>query len=144
MLPHNVYSFWADASGRVYTFESIGRTRLTKKVIFTAIDSNYFNVELRTETDDDLLPDTEVSNNGDAYVVFATVAAIIEAFLEKHPATLVHLKGSDDRRQRIYQAMLMKAAEEKRKLGVFGIYTDGRLEPLKAGILYDACFVIKL
>lgn len=138
------YPFSVDRSGLVYTFRSVGNETLTKKVIFTIMGDEYFNVELRTETSDGLLPDTEVSNNRDAHRVLATVASVIEDFLKNHSATIVHIKGSDDRRQRIYQHMLIKATSEKSTLQAFGVYTNGKLEPLKADILYDACFVINL
>ena len=77
-------------------------------------------------------------------VVLATVALIIENFFQNHPTVVVHSKGSDDRRQRIYQKMLMEAVDEKQTLQALGVYEDGKFEPLKAGILYDACFVIGL
>lgn len=73
----------------------------------------YFNVELRTEINRLLLPDTEASNNGDARAVLTTVSLIIEDFLAAHPSTIVHIKGSDDRRQRIYQKDAGRSSKRK-------------------------------
>lgn len=144
MLFKQAYPFSVDRSGLVYTLRSVGKETLTKKSHLHNYGDEYANVELRTETSDGLLPDTEVSNNGDAHRVLATVASIIEDFLKNHSATIVHIKGSDNRRQRIYQHMLIEATSEKSTLQAFGVYTNGKLEPLKADLLYDACFVISL
>lgn len=144
MPSSHTYPFTVNGSGRIYTFHSVGRRTLIKKVIFTAMRDGYFNVELRTEINGLLLPDTEVSNNGDAHAVLATVSLIVAHFLTAHPAIIVHIKGSDERRQRIYQQLLVEAEKEKPELKIFGLRQNGILEPLNTAMLYDACFVINL
>lgn len=143
-MPSSTYSFSVDSSGLVYTFTSIGVQLLTKKLIFTAINPHYYNVELRTEKDDEQLPDTENSNNGDMFTVLRTCAAIIQHFMNAHPAIAVYISGSDNRRQRYYKRMLATAIKADEDLKVFGLFSDGRTEPFQESGKYEACLVFHL
>lgn len=140
----STYSFSVDASGLVYTFTSKGIRTLTKKVIFTAINPLYYNVELRTEVGDMLLPDTENSNNSDMFSVLGTCGAIVQHFMHTHPANAVYIRGSEDRRQRRYQRMLADAINEDKALRVFGELHDCTSEPFREDKIYEACLVFRL
>lgn len=67
------------------------------------------------------MDDTVITDNGDAEKVLATVAAIVFAFLEKYPDTIVHAMGVTLSRTRLYQMGISKNIEEiQEKYQVFG------------------------
>lgn len=139
----SAYTFSVDTSGLVYTFVSKGLDTLTKKVIFTAINPVFYNVELRTEKNTVLLPDTENSNNGDIFRVLWTCGEIIHHFINVHPANAVYIRGSEDKRQRRYQRMLFAAMKEDQTLKVFGELADGTAEAFQESRSYIACLVFR-
>lgn len=57
---------------------------------------------LQTELNGMLLPDTEISNNGDARKVLSATVAIIDYFFIHHTKATLHIAGSTLQRTRIY------------------------------------------
>jgi hypothetical protein len=114
-----------NADYTIFIFASTGRHGdLLKIVSFDEIDdfSNTYNLALGT-----LLPGGDVdynsiTNNGDRNKVLATVAQIINIFMEQHPGRTVYIKGSDQRRTILYQRAINYGYDELIKL--FNIYGE--------------------
>jgi len=48
------------------------------------------------------------SNNGDVYSVLKTCGEILRYYSQKHPDDVIYIKGADDRRERVYQQLLLR------------------------------------
>lgn len=146
------YTFVRDASGLIYSFESVGKRTLKKVVTFLEIGPNFYNVALQTEENGKLLADTELSDNGDVRKVLRTTAAIIDYFSSKSRTAKLMIRGSEDKRQRIYQELLVRDIEARKMYKVFGLQEveqpDGTVQtvwvPLKRGETYLAFLVFRV
>lgn len=146
------YTFVRDESGLIYSFESVGKRTLKKVVTFKEIGTNFYNVALQTEDRGKLLPDTELSDNGDVRKVLRTTAAIIDYFSARNRTAKLFIRGSEDKRQRIYQELLVREIEARKMYKVLGLQEveqpDGTVQavwvPLKRGETYLAFLVFRV
>jgi hypothetical protein len=137
------YPFTLMPGELIYEFESISaHKRIQKAVLFTAArNRKVFNLALVDVLDDGEISDQIESNNGDLYIVLATIFAITDHFLEKHPDCTVGFRGSDKRRHRLYRiAIARELSSISRKFDVYG-EISGNLHPFKANIDYVNHFV---
>ncbi len=116
-----VYRFKKDRTGKVFSFTSVGIKKLKKVVTFKSYDVDYYNIVLQTELKGILLPDTEISNNGDARKVLATTSAIIDYFFIHHPKATLHIAGSTIQRTQIYHQLLTAELKVRNKYILLGI-----------------------
>lgn len=114
---------------QIFTFVSTGRHgSLFKIVRFDELynGNNIYNLSLGTITADGKVDYETITNNGDRNKILATVAYIINIFIEKNPGKAVYLTGSDDRRTVLYHRAISYAYDELKK--TFNIYGDISLE----------------
>lgn len=77
-----------------------------------------------------------ISNNGDVEKVLATVAGIIIRFTDIFRNIVVHIKGGDDARKRLYQISLNRYWRETNKvLYVYG-YISKQIRPFQKDTNY--------
>jgi len=110
---------------RVYTFTSEGRHgNLVKVVTFEEIDEieNTFNLALGTMQSDGKIDFLSITNNGDRNKILATVAAIVNIFLDRFPGKNVYITGSDARRTLLYNRSIAYGYDEL--VQMFNIYGD--------------------
>lgn len=106
---------------RVFTFISKGRHGdLLKVAHFDEIDSSTFNLALGTILDDGSIDYDTTTNNGDRNKILVTVARIVYLFTEKHTGKDVFIRGSDYRRNLLYQRAISYAYGELSE--TFNIY----------------------
>ena len=106
---------------QVFTFISKGRHGdLIKIAHFDEIDNSTFNLALGTIHKDGTIDYDTTTNNGDRNKILVTVARIIYLFTEKHPGKDVFIRGSDYRRNLLYQRAISYAYDELNE--AFNIY----------------------
>ena len=107
-MNENAYSFKDPRIEFHYEFRSVSAEKEVQKVVsFTLTDiSGVYNLALL-----DVLPDGQTSDitetkNKDMILVLATVVQIIIDFFSKNPGVYVLIRGSDSKRQRLYQILI--------------------------------------
>jgi|SRR6266700_1924784 len=127
-----------------FEFISTGPKGSIKKIArFTLIKSNsipFYNLsfgdwnEIKVAIDDE-----NVTNNNDTEKVLATVAAIVIDFSNHFPDAIIYAEGSTLARTRRYQMGIAKFWNEiKLIFKVFGIKSDGSMEPYRKNVNYIA------
>lgn len=102
--------------GNKFDFESEGvHGFIRKRVEFSVIKKNHYNVGFGDMDGDDFIDDTVVSNNGDLLRVFSTVIRVIEEFMLMYPAATLIFTGSTQQRNRIYRVILTRNFERYSK-----------------------------
>ena len=99
-----------------YEFYSEGPKGKIRKIVklrhFKRMGINVYNLAFGDLIDKGKIDDTVVSNNGDSYLVLATVAQTISIFCESRPEAMVVIKGNDDVRNRLYRIAINKWLQE--------------------------------
>ena len=114
--------FLQDDDMLVFTFVSEGRRAINKLVAFTPIIRNGLKCynwafgDYVVNNHDIILNDTHLANNGDTKKVFYTVISTLFLFFERYPHAVVYIKGSDDRRTRLYVSLIARHWEEIKNL----------------------------
>src|SRR5260370_38780359 len=103
-LPPYLYN---SDSTTVYTFTSVGRSRIEKMVEFAngGIE-NVYNLAFGDLQPNGTIDDASNSNNGDIVKVLVTVISILKDFTEKNPKAYVAFTGSRDDRIKLYRRIL--------------------------------------
>lgn len=110
------YKIESDEVGERFVFNSgEGDGTIVKVVKFDLVDreDNLYNLSMG-DTDKDPWQRTSnldfkiMSNNGDVFKVFNTVAICIELFLEKYPEAVILFTGSTDKRTKIYLKLISR------------------------------------
>jgi len=110
---------------QTFMFISQGRHGdLVKIVSFDAIIGldNTFNLALGTMLPGGTMDYDTISNNGDRNKILATVAQIVNIFIEHHPGKNVYITGSDTRRTLLYQRAISYGYDYL--VEMFNIYGD--------------------
>lgn len=103
-LPPYLYT---SNSTTVYTFTSVGRSRIEKMVEFTNVGiENVYNLAFGDLLPNGTIDDSSNSNNGDIVKVLATIISILKDFTEKNPKAYVAFTGSTDHRIKLYERIL--------------------------------------
>src|ERR1700712_3575512 len=88
-----------------FWFISIGKNgRIIKQVEFQAtLVSEIYNLVFGDVDGNEGISDTSVSNNGDRNKILATVAYVVNLYLERYPERLIYFRGSTPERTRLYR-----------------------------------------
>ncbi|MCW3108790.1 MAG: hypothetical protein JWQ09_3296 [Segetibacter sp.] len=129
----------------IYSFISVGVTTIKKIAAFETVEwaEDVVNFVLADEISPGEVDAERNSNNGDIYSVLHTCAAITRDFISKNPNKSVYIKGSDDRRERTYQRMLIRQIQKEDKLTVLAQRTkESGFEPINKDLSYVGFLVI--
>lgn len=125
-----------------HSFMSEGpRGIIMKRVELQKIGCHRYNLAFGDDRENHGLDDTIRSNNRDREKVLATVATIVDTFLQANPHARIDVGGSTAGRTRLYQ---MKIFQYLQKINVGYIIngsTGGRWEPFEKERNYDAFFI---
>ena len=119
MLEH--YTITNNDSEFIYEFYSVGDKGSIRKIVrfLKFRDSNYYHFGFADFKEDGNHDDKIVSNNGDAKLILATLAAIVEDFTNNVPDAWIYAKGSSKVKTRFYRIILsnnLALVEEKYNL----------------------------
>ena len=137
----------------IYTFISVGETEITKVIKYENINLNFINEDgksfeiynlgfgdINLETSE--VDDKVVSNNNDASIVFNTVLNSIPKFIASRESVGVSVRGSDDKRHKIYHGYLTRNFERfKEDYSFYGI-KEGRAESFQKNFIYDDIVIL--
>lgn len=131
-----------------YNFHSQGPKGAIKKVVrFTKVKARqftYYNLGFGDWNEkENRIDDFVISDNKDAEMVLATVAATAIDFSSHFADAIIYAKGSTPSRTRRYQMGINKYWKEIEPLfEVFGLVENVGFEPFKSGKNYSA-FVVR-
>jgi uncharacterized protein DUF6934 len=89
------------------------------------------------------IDDISVSNNKDTDKILATVAVIVQQFIERLPRSIIFAQGSTQARTRLYQMLLNRYRNKiAENLEILGFNEKNKWTSFESGINYDA-FILK-
>lgn len=138
------YSFFAEPVDIRYDFDNVSDTRLVRKIVRLTETSlsNVFNLALPDLLDDSSESDISVTDNDNLRTVLATVMRIIDNFLTKFPEKIVTIRGSDERRTRLYRIVIGRELDAiKQRFDVTGQFGNGLLEDFKPDGNYKQFYI---
>lgn len=135
------YSTKSNEDATVFLFESTGKKGVVPKVIvFFHLGKNIWNLGFGDGSTADF-DDEIITNNQDVQRVLQTIANTVHQFLETHPDRQVYIRPVDDKRKRLYNAVISrKSIEIASSFAVLGLY-KGAFEKYDAGKTYDGFLV---
>jgi hypothetical protein len=138
------YPVEADDENFIYQFFSEGPNgRIKKRVIYSQIDGNFFNLAFGDWNEKlNKLDDFIRSNNGDRDKVLASVASTAIHFTDRFPQVEIFTEGSTTARTRLYQMGIGANLEEISEDFEVQGYMEGEWEAFRKGVNYEA-FLIK-
>lgn len=138
---------------QIFTFISVGDREITKVIKYDNINVTFTNeigksFEIFNLGFGDLNPDTSeiedkvVSSNGDALIVFNTVLNSIPKFITSRESAGITVRGSDDRRHKIYHRYLSNNIEKfNNDYSFYGI-KEGKVEQFQMNLIYDDLVIL--
>jgi hypothetical protein len=105
-MKYEIYTEFKIADNyEVFEFTSIGKKgTIPKRIEFTPTAlSNVFNLAFGDIGPDNEIDDYCISDNGDRNKVLATIAYVIEIYLQMYPERLIYFRGSTQERTRLYR-----------------------------------------
>lgn len=95
-------------------FLSTGKSgKFLKRIVFTATEyDNLFNLAFGDITEDGMLDDKSVSDNGDRNRVLATIAIAVDNYTKRYPGRMIYFTGSTKGRTRLYRMAVGLHLEE--------------------------------
>jgi hypothetical protein len=136
------YNF-IEKSVKWYEFESIGSEKtVLKRVIFSAYESNVFNLALLDVLDNGETSDITESKNKDLTTILATVISIIHDFFQQNPDCVVTFKGSEEKRQRLYRLVISREINQIKSNFVIAGLINGKVELFEPNKNYEL-FIIR-
>ena len=109
---NDAYPYYPSKGNMQFVFQSEGEQgKVMKMIQFTRLKNGEWNLgfgDWKKGTVDDLT----VTNNHDAIRVIKTVAKATLDFFETYPGSVLVIKGSDDRRRRLYNYIFQKHFED--------------------------------
>lgn len=129
-------TFWFISNGT--------RGEIIKHITFQKLPaSNQYNLALgdyNVETNE--IEYSELSNNGDARKVFATVGVIVQNYTTAFPGREIFVMGNSSEKSRAYNFMVSAYYSEIIEMfEVFGAYGGEFFEPFIKDKIYDAILV---
>jgi len=99
---------------RVFEFVSIGKYGpILKRIAFIQTDMPFvYNLAFGDVNEKDEIDDFSISNNGDRNKILATLASVIERYLNKYPKRWIYFRGSTEERTRLYRIAVGLNLEE--------------------------------
>jgi hypothetical protein len=131
-MKYEVYSrFTITDDFSIFDFVSTGRKgEIAKRIEFTPTEiPTIINLAFGDIDENGQIDDHSISNNGDRNKILATIAFVVEIYLQKYPDRLVYFKGSTQDRTRLYRIALSLNLDELQQK--FEIYAE-----MSGGITY--------
>lgn len=138
-----------DNNKLLYSFISNGKKEIPKLIAYQKLNYNIkfsnkdtlhaYNLGFGDKKENSFEIDDNVnSNNGDMWKVFNTVLHTVPEFFKQYGDSCISVRGSDDRRIKLYCLYVSKNYEQlSKEFNFFGV-TNGNLVPFKKGIVYDS------
>ncbi len=105
----NAYTFKRSIYGDKFLFTSVGQKGdVHKVVVFDFEEDGLYSVILGDVNEKGQLQSFTLTGNNDAKKVLATVADIIEYFIEHNPKTTLFFTGTTKRLTDLYKRLLLK------------------------------------
>jgi hypothetical protein len=142
------YTFSPSEDFLDFEFESNGRNGKIKKIVrYSPQNANgvtYFNLGFGDLNEDmGKIDDSAISDNQDAELVLATVAATVLEFTSHFSDAMVYAKGSTASRTRLYQIGISSNwTEIEPLLHVYGFINES-WQPFKKNINYEAFLAMR-
>ncbi len=141
-----IYNIESSSDGLLYEFESVGESKIIKKVVIyfpVKYNNDLFELSFGDLQNDGTINFQMVSNNQDMALILNTVIDTLHLFFELYPSKSVVFTGSSESRNRLYRAVISKAIKnQNQKFDIFGITFDGILEsflPNKNYFAFQIC-----
>lgn len=100
-----------------FDFISVGKNgRIYKRIAFAPLRRHIFSLTFGDVTEEGVIDDRNVSDNGDRDKILATIVRAINVYIGKYPKRWVYLTGSTPARNRLYRMVVNKHFEELSKL----------------------------
>jgi hypothetical protein len=139
----HAYPFVKGTRNDRFTFHSTGRKGvITKAVFFDVEEDGLYSVVMGDLNEQGQLMDFQPTGNGDAKKVLATVADIIEYFLEQKPTAIVFMVGAYKRLTHLYKDLLLKELDLPGYVKE-GLNEDGTAEPINPEKEYEGYFLFR-
>jgi len=122
-MTHHTYLLHENDDATQFVFFSEGiKGRVMKAVIISPYDPkrNRWNLAFGDVGADGEVDDSVVTNNNDVAKVIGTVAAAARSFSEKHPQSALVIYPVDEKRKRLYNAVIHRRFVEIQT--IFEIY----------------------
>jgi hypothetical protein len=88
--------------------------------------SGFFNLAFGDVGNNDEIDDAKVSDNGDRNKILATVAFVVEIYLNKYPERWVYFRGNTRERTKLYRmAVGLNLEELETKFEIYAEQQDG-------------------
>lgn len=137
------YIFSIHNRNKLYFFESVGYRSVTKAVQFSFLSEGEYNLGL-ADVAGGRLDFQNLTDNGDSWKVFLTVAAIVVRFTEFYPSAAVVIRAFGEKRLHLYNRIFEhRRGQIETLFEVFG-YLDFEkkiFEPFQSGVKYEAFLV---
>lgn len=134
------YNFKKSENGLVYSFISTGPKGQIEKVVgFDLIDNNKTNNLSLADRKGDRLEDVSLSNNGDIFKIFNTIAEIFTDFVNDFTNVRIFFEGNTLGKNVSYARTLTNRLAKIYEQGfIVQGYIDGNWESYKKGQNYEA------
>ncbi len=139
----NSYDFTTGLRDDKFTFSSTGpKGEISKGVIFEMEDDGLYSVIMGDLDENGELKPLQPTGNGDAKKVLATVADIIEYFVERKPKAVIFMTGITDQLTSIYKQLLLHELNLP-SYDMEGLNADNTSEPIDPNKDYEGFFVFR-
>ncbi|MCW3107313.1 MAG: hypothetical protein JWQ09_1819 [Segetibacter sp.] len=140
----NAYNFTTGEYGDKFTFTSTGsKGNVRKAVIFEMEEDGLYSIVMGDLTDKDNLLSFKPTGNSDAKKVLATVADIIEFFIQQKPKAIVFMTGTSQRLTNLYKELLLQEINLPEGYIKEGVKADNTCEPIDPNKDYEGFFVFR-
>lgn len=137
------YNFEVSNNGLIFSFESISREKIIKKVVvYEPLIDELYHMGFGDLVEDNTIDYRVKSANKDMNKVLSTVVQTMFLFFEKYPNKKVVFTGSNEVRTRLYRSIISKFVEEiELYFSVEGFKNDGTQEVFRKDEDYYAFLI---
>lgn len=125
-MHYTSYQFYVSNHALRFDFLSIGKTVISKSIIYTRTETpNLYSLALVDIYSDGSADDTSVSDNGDMEKILVTVFHTFSIFFNNYPDSIIGFEGSTPSRTRLYRiAISHELSSITEVYNVWGIIND--------------------
>lgn len=135
------YNFSSDNDEYKYYFTSNGINGDIEKIIhYQYYYDGIYNLaygDVYTVNGIEEINDENVSNNGDIKKIFATIYYSMLDFSSKHSGVFIVIDGSDDKRKRVYNGLIVRYFNELNDLYVIKGSVGSKIYDFVTGVQYE-------
>lgn len=137
------YNFEVSNNGLIFSFESISREKIIKKVVvYEPLVDELYHMGFGDLVEDNTIDYRVKSANKDMNKVLSTVVQTMFLFFEKYPNKKVVFTGSNEVRTRLYRSIISRFVEEiELYFSVEGFKNDGTQEVFRKDEDYYAFLI---